>query len=226
MRESVNIIIHNAERLLRDAKTLAGQSSYRTAISLAVLSMEESGKACVVCWVHDGHMKPEVAHEILRGHIGKQRIFAAHRAYVAITSIGHIVQKENVPAALLPAAVSHDATFRQQLAKALHEKARVPKKSAELGLTDYFKQIGFYTDVDEKMRVVDSAIPFTQEWYTMVAEDADEALVMAKADATTHHIMAIIYNADREPKLPAKERRAALDSMLVSIRKTLAEQQA
>jgi AbiV family abortive infection protein len=96
--DSIAIIAENAERLLTHAKLLAQSGSYRSAISLAVLSMEESGKACLALWSKAGK-KTEVE-ELKLGHINKQRIYAAHRMLKAVKAVGLVVRKEDLPSGL------------------------------------------------------------------------------------------------------------------------------
>jgi AbiV family abortive infection protein len=90
---TLTAVLENAERLLRDADILAAAGSYRTAVSLAVLSLEESGKACLIRWKTDGHLKRDISREICGGHIDKHQIFGAYKMVKAILTVGKIVKR-------------------------------------------------------------------------------------------------------------------------------------
>jgi AbiV family abortive infection protein len=89
-------ILDNAERLLKDADLLAAAGSYRTAISLAVLSLEESGKACVIRWKAEGRIKRDITREVRRGHLDKHQIFGAYRMVKAVLTVGKIVKRRQM----------------------------------------------------------------------------------------------------------------------------------
>lgn len=195
--------------------------SYRTAISLAVLSAEESGKACLVYWKSAGHITRDITEELRGGHIDKQLIFATYRATMALFSAGkvfHAAPPTNMHAPW------EDPAYKEALAVALREEAVIPHMTASIGLLDHFKQAGFYVDLDDCMNVVAPGLAFNSDWYDMVACDAREALKMAQADPFTHHLMAILYNSGWAKKMPAKERRQKLGGLVEGIRKHLSDQ--
>jgi AbiV family abortive infection protein len=221
MGESAQVaIIENAERLLKDADLLAANGSYRTAISLAVLSTEESGKACLVCWKSAGHITRDISEELRSGHIDKQLIFATYRATMAIFSAGKVFR--TVPPTNVHAPWEEPA-FKRAFARALREEALIPQMTAAIGLLDHFKQAGFYVDLDDSMNIVAPGVAFNSEWYEMVASDAREALKMARVDSFTHQLMAIIYNSGWSKKMSVKERRLKLRGIVEGIKKHLSD---
>jgi AbiV family abortive infection protein len=129
MNTSADLIIENAERLFEDAKLLAAAGSYRTAISLAILSLEESGKACLVRWKKEGHIKRNIDREIRSGHIDKHHIFGAYRVVVALLSVGRIVKRGQDDEPTDPASSG------ELIAKALNDKATmISNGTIETGL--------------------------------------------------------------------------------------------
>jgi len=221
MADSVATIIENAERLLAEATLLAENGCYRTAISLAVLSMEESGKACLVLWIKAGHLATSEATELKLGHINKQRIFGTYRTLKAINAVGKVVPKAELSLAAYGRCSTSTLGFKRELSKALRKHAFVPNAQAELGLLDHFKQAGFYVDIDEKLEVVSPAVEYNEDWFNMVADDAKESLEMVRSDANEHKIMAVLYSA-QTGKLPSrKERRAFLDDFARHVQKHL-----
>jgi len=202
MPESVAAIAANAERLLTDAKLLATNGSFRTAIALAVLSIEESGKACLALWTKDGHL-PSSAASLKRGHINKQRIFGTYRKLKAINSVGKVVEKRDA------GDYAHEPSLVKDFARTLDEHARLPVAKADFGLLDHFKQAGFYVDLNERLEVVQPGVVFDQDWFDMVEEDTTECLEMVRSSATDHKIMAVLYSSADELPSPS-ERHAAL----------------
>ncbi len=179
--------------------------------------MEESGKACVVLWMK-GHLPSDEPNELRTGHINKQRIFGTYRTLKAIKTVGTVVPKSEVPPENHEKIEMNDTAFIESLSRALQEHAFLPKAKAELGLLDHFKQAGFYVDIDDKLNVVAPAVGYTEEWFKMVADDADEALQMVRSNYYDHKIMAVLYKADTTMRLSGKERHAALDKVSTDIK--------
>jgi hypothetical protein len=61
-----------------DAKILESRGRYQSAVSLAVLSLEESGKACLVRWKRQGLITRDFFKDLHTGHIFKQRILGTY----------------------------------------------------------------------------------------------------------------------------------------------------
>jgi AbiV family abortive infection protein len=207
--ETQKAVIDNARRLLGDAHTLADAGSYRTAISLAILSLEESGKACIIRWRVAGYIRRDIGREIRGGHIDKHLIFGAYRIAKAVFSVGTLVRVEQSTPQQRSAA--KDPEFRAKLSEALDKYARVEKFSAELGLWDHFKQEGFYADLDDNLEIKPPSLPHNSDWFNMISEYASEAIDMATAEPFLHEIVAIIYNGERLRRMPGGERRKLIE---------------
>src|SRR3981081_1143610 len=78
MDEVVLAIMDNAHRLLMDAKILEIRGRYQSAVSLAIVSLEESGKAGLVLWKREGLIPRDIFKDISTGHIFKQRILGTY----------------------------------------------------------------------------------------------------------------------------------------------------
>ena len=100
--DTVAAIVKNAQRLLDDARLLAANGSYRTAESLAILSMEESGKACLVHWKLKGYLTTDIKEE-LRGHLDKQKVLRAYRLSLQSSHLRSMCQRTTQgPSSLSP----------------------------------------------------------------------------------------------------------------------------
>jgi AbiV family abortive infection protein len=202
MDETVSTILANAKRLLDDANTLAAAGSFRTAISLAVLSFEESGKACLVYWQKAGFISD--ATERLKHHIEKQRVFLSYRSVVAASKFGK----------LTPAGPLSDYTdFKSDtpLSRAFSEehKAQVLADlfAINMNMNDYLKESGFYVDIDSDLNAVPSHTTFDRKQFEPQAQRAEEAIKMASSPHDTQKFMAMIYAANVHLNLNSKQRR-------------------
>lgn len=200
----VKAIIENAERLLSDAILLADHGSYRTAESIAVLSMEEAGKACLVHWKRSGLLKGPIE-LFLRGHIDKQRILNSYRAVKAILSDDD-VELRNDP---LPTMVytGRDKQIKETLYKVLHEKINDHVISVESGITDLFKQGGFYTDITDELDIAMPILEYSKADFGKLLSLATEAIEMAKADDKIHYLLSVIYPAKLFVQVPGGQRK-------------------
>jgi AbiV family abortive infection protein len=202
MDETVSTIVANAKRLLADANTLAAAGSFRTAISLAVLSFEESGKACLVYWQKAGFISD--ARERLKHHIEKQRVFLSYRSVVATSKFGK----------LTPAGPLSDYTdFKTDtpLAKAFSEEYQaqvlIDLLAVNMNMNDYLKESGFYVDIDSDLNAVRSHTRFDSTQFEPQAKRAEEAIIMASSPHDTQKFMALIYSADVHLYLNGNQRR-------------------
>jgi hypothetical protein len=59
------------------------------------------------------------------------------------------------------------------------------------------EQAGFYVDIDDALDVIAPAIEFSEAWFKTRADDADDALQMAKSEPIYHETMAAIYINNR-----------------------------
>jgi AbiV family abortive infection protein len=202
MDETVSTIIANARRLLDDANKLAAAGSFRTAISLAVLSFEESGKACLVYWQEAGFISD--ARERLKHHIEKQRVFLAYRSVVAASKFGKLS-----PAG--PLSDYKDFKSNSALSQASSEEHKaqvlVDLIAININMNDYLKESGFYVDIDSDLNAVPSHTTFDRKQFEPQAQRAEDALRMASSPHDTQRFMATIYAADVRPNLSSKQRR-------------------
>jgi hypothetical protein len=145
----------------------------------------------------------------LRGILDKQRIFVTFRIFKAVKSVYKVSRGS-------ARGDPQDRSWEKRLpklAEALEAHVAVPSETIERGLLDYWKQTGFYVDVDEALNVSAPAIEFSEAWFEMFADDAHEALQMAKSEPDDHEIMAILYKthkADSARNLTPKERSKAI----------------
>jgi AbiV family abortive infection protein len=116
--EGMNAARENASRLAEDAKLLLEQSRYPSAVSLAILSIEEAGKVTVL-------------RELSIARTEKERL-ASWRAYRSHT-------KKNT-AWILPQLVASGARTLDELQPIFEESSDHPY------VLDQLKQIGIYTD--------------------------------------------------------------------------------
>jgi AbiV family abortive infection protein len=216
MDQVVETIIANAERLLADARTLADAEAYRTAIALCILSFEESGKACLVYWQKAGFISD--ASEQIRQHTDKQRIFVAYLTITAINKVGRLV-----PVADHPEAIDFkDETAFKAFQEAYYREAGQDIVSNNAGINDYIKEHGFYTDIDDALRVVQSYIPFERTVFDRYAERAAEALKMAKSPRDVQRQMAAVHASGAHPRVPARQRKELQKEVLKVVERLLA----
>jgi AbiV family abortive infection protein len=202
MSATVQAIIQNAERLLQDARFLAYMDSYRTAIALAILSLKESGKACLVIWTKEGHIPLSEWEAVTRGHIDKQRILVT---YNMLRTAKSMVE-----------TIGEDGSY--ELAITFEPYPIVQREAIEHGLLDWSKQAGFYTDIDSALNVTDPVIEFSEEDFEMFASLADQALQMAKSKPDHHEIMAALYKAYKADwAMPTKERSKDIDTIVARL---------
>ena len=200
----VEAIIANAERLLSDAILLADHGSYRTAESIAVLSMEEAGKACLVHWKRSGLLKQPIE-PFLRGHIDKQRILNSYRAVNAILSFEGVELRYDP----LPTMVytGDDKRIRETLSMVLQDAINGHVVSVESGITELFKQGGFYTDIDDKLDLAMPVLEYSKADFEKLLPLAEEAIEMAKADDKIHYLLSVIYPAKLFVQVPNGQRK-------------------
>jgi AbiV family abortive infection protein len=78
--EGMNAAEHNAARLFKDAESLLSIGSYASALALAILSIEESGKVIVL---RDLSTAPDVAET--------KRVWKEFRSHVKRTELGYFL---------------------------------------------------------------------------------------------------------------------------------------
>jgi AbiV family abortive infection protein len=201
MDETVSTIIANAKRLLDDANKLASVGSFRTAISLAVLSFEESGKACLVYWQKAGFISD--AQERLKHHIEKQRVFLSYRSVVAAAKFG----KLSPTAPLSDYELKNVRAFSEAFSAEHNAQVFVDLLAINMNMNDYLKESGFYVDIDSDLNAVPSLTTFDRAQFEPQAQRAEDALEMARSPHDTQKFMATIHAADVHLNLNGKQRR-------------------
>ncbi|MBA3040410.1 MAG: AbiV family abortive infection protein [Alphaproteobacteria bacterium] len=192
-------IVANAKRLLADAKIMFEAKSYRTATALAVLSIEEMGKACLVYWKLHG-FEFLTSNQIVKAtHIQKQRVLSAYYFYTEAKPI--------MDAGLKDMTGEHLIATMNGVADS---KYRLIEFVTKTGSFDTVKQLGFYVDLD------DDLTPFTlheemgEVDATQQIQEAEVAVAMMDLGKKDHFFIAIAYEFGEEnPPFPspAKARR-------------------
>jgi hypothetical protein len=207
----VDAIIENAQRLLDDAHLLVDNGRHRTALSLAALSMEESGKACLVRWIVMGWLPHDLRKAVAIGHLDKQRILgtffyvrsmleAAKEFYDDPNNLPPELDREPGESAKQFARRTWrhfvdptNAAFVEFIVGEATERNRQAVFHLEVGTVDWLKKLGFYVDVDAKMQ--------PEPWHKTLAEGdarkmlerAREALRMARAPEMVQKMMCAAY---------------------------------
>jgi len=180
---AADAILVNAERLLADAAILAQQGSHRSALALAALSFEESGKSCIVRWRHAGLLTRNIQEEIRALHKAKQRVYLA---YINAKALYDFTNNENEPL----------TRFRELGDSALlliHNGVLKNELFVEIifivgELDGILRLSGFYQDLNEDYRGVDFKVCYNQ-----MSERASKSLVMGRADPATLAMTAYFY---------------------------------
>lgn len=183
IHESIAVIVGNAERLMNDAIILRDAESYRSSIALAILAMEEVGKACLIKWKADGYISRDIMKDIRSGHVSKQRILGVYYWAKSIKEVVDNQRNQNLGQARL-----------EKLARKKSHKASIYViHRAETGLYDGIKQMGFYTDIDDDLSVMDLGRDFKKSDADFHISEAKEALGIMKAPSIMHQVMADLY---------------------------------
>lgn len=205
-------IIANAQRLLDDGRLLLGAGAHRTATALFVLSMEESGKACLLKWIERGYAKSEILSELKSGHIEKQYVYLTYLHLKAIMKVGDFGVK--TPAGRHELLVERPEELDAQLAAELEKNVSFPGSLIPVGLYDHMKQSGLYTDVKEDGTV--ARVSYAHRPLARLLEgQAAEAIGMASLDDRTHDVFADLYfSKEIIKRIPGKQRREELNSLI------------
>jgi AbiV family abortive infection protein len=188
MHSIVEVIVTNAERLLADARILNEKNSFASAVSLSVLSMEESGKACLLKWHHMGLLRRDIRKEIRSGHINKQRIFGAYNFAKAVLDSAFF---DSSGKPIVPNV--DDEAVIERAAKAGYESGASLMFIAEAGLLDFVKQRGFYVDLDDSLEISEPFGQLQQKDAARHIREAELALAMVRSPDQLHRGMAAIY---------------------------------
>lgn len=182
-------VADNANRLFDDAELLSSHRRYRTATSLAILSFEEFGKACVIHWVECGFLDNTHPKQI-SGHIDKQRLLLAYRAIQGVFKVAR------VSATPMPREISVDQidpNFLRVVAESVREHTSVSNTIINSTVLNYAKNNGFYADLSDKLDEVSNPISCNIGWYHAARSFATEGREMLFSDDLFHRAMAATY---------------------------------
>jgi AbiV family abortive infection protein len=203
MDEVVLAIMDNAHRLLMDAKILESRGRYQSAVSLAILSLEESGKACLVRWKREGLITRDIFKEINTGHIFKQRILGTY-FYTKAAFETAFPDKGPEP--------GDEEEVVERAAKAGFEKGAPMMYLAESGAMDFMKMAGFYVDLNGKLEVISKGGNIDAGDAARHIKDAETAFEMTQASPRLHRGMAAVYDAGKRFK-PRKRTREVYEAV-------------
>src|SRR5258705_6046432 len=141
MDEVFIAIVLNAQRLMLDAKLLAAHGSFQSAVSLAILSLEESGKACIVRWKRIGLITRDISKDLYVGHIPKQRILGAYHFVKAAYEVAFFDKDGN------PVEPPDNDETVERAAKAGYKSGGRMIFFAESGALHFLKMAGFYGEL-------------------------------------------------------------------------------
>jgi AbiV family abortive infection protein len=192
MDEVVLAIMDNAHRLLMDAKLLDSHGRYQSAVSLAILSLEESGKACLVRWKREGLITRDILKDLHIGHIFKQRILGTYFFTKAAFETAF------PDAGGLP--TGNDDEVTERAARAGFEKGAPMMFLAESGAIDFMKMAGFYVDLNDKLEVISKGGNIDAGDAARHIKDAETAFEMTQASPRLHRGMAAVYDASKRFK--------------------------
>lgn len=154
-------------------------------MSLAILSMEEAGKACLIKWKADGYIKRDIMKDIRSGHVAKQRILGVFRWAKAIKDVVDGQKNRNL----------RQSRLEKLAQKRVHKKSMMTIHRAETGTYDGIKQTGFYTDIDDDLSVMMPYDSFSKADADFHIAEAFGALKIIESPAVMHSVMADLYES-------------------------------
>jgi len=183
------LVIANAQRLLDDARLLCEHGRFPTALSIAVLSMEESGKALLMC--------RSTKQKDLRHHVTKQTDAALQLVQNDLISAMKEVGWWEDGASSEPTNDAGSSSYPSEervdaLIAALDEvrKSDVVRRylAMQAGVGDRAKMLGLYVDVDSRHQT--TSAPFGVD-ITSAREyiDLAEASLKAVYDVTSAQLV-------------------------------------
>jgi AbiV family abortive infection protein len=200
MDEVFIAIVLNAQRLMLDAKLLAANKSFQSAVALAILSLEESGKACIVRWKRDGLITGDVSKDLRAGHIPKQRILGGYLFVKAAYEIVFLDRDSN------PVEPPDDDETIERAAKAGYEGGGRMTFYADSGALDFMKMAGFYVDLNDKLEVISKGGDIQAGDAARHIRDAELGIEMASSPPRIHRGMAAIYVLGPRHKIRKRSR--------------------
>jgi AbiV family abortive infection protein len=200
MDEVYIAIVLNAQRLMLDAKLLAAHGSFQSAVSLAILSLEESGKACIVRWKRSGLITRDISKDLYVGHIPKQRILGAYHFVKAAYEVAFFDKDGN------PVEPPDNDETVERAAKAGYKSGGRMIFYAESGALDFMKMAGFYVDLNDKLEVMSKGGDIQAGDAARHIRDAELGIEMARAPPRIHRGMAAVYELGAHHKIRRRSR--------------------
>lgn len=195
-------IVENAARLLADAKILLDAKSFRTATALAVLAIEEVGKACLVYWKLHGFDFLTNEKIIRATHIQKQKVLSAYYFY-----------KESTP-------ILDAATEKMTGEQLVHQMMRTPpskyfpiEAAVKTGSFDTVKQLGFYLDLNDDLKPFSITAQMGERDAVQQIEEAEVALTILDESEQAHFFMAMLYEKGFSDEFAGKHAKIRRDIM-------------
>jgi AbiV family abortive infection protein len=209
---AADAVLRNAERLLLDAAILAEHGSYQSALSLAALSFEESGKSCIVRWRRAGLLNRNIENEIKVGHSSKQRVFAA---YIGAQALCDFSKKHTDP-------ISSFRELGKMAMFLIHDADSLKYLLSEIlfllsQFNDKLRFSGFYQDLDQELNANDQSGADFKVLYEQMHDRPCKSLVMARADPATQVLIASFYEYGRMQLLDRNDRKEKLEKFLDAV---------
>jgi AbiV family abortive infection protein len=206
---AADAVLRNAERLLADPAILAEHGSYQSALSLAALSFEESGKSCIVRWRRAGLLNRNIQEDIRTGHLRKQRVFVA---YISAEALARFAENHIDP-------ISKFRELGTMAMVLIHETDSLQSLLKEFvyllhSFNDTLRFAGFYQDLDQELNAVGYNGNDFAALYEEMRDRACKSLVMARADPATQVVTASFYEYGRWKTLYKNDRKDKLEKFL------------
>lgn len=181
-------IIANARSLVSDAKALLAKGSLKSAMALAVLSFEESGKATLVRWRKFGLVLRDIKKE-LSFHRNKQLLFQSY-----ILATGLIVAIDDG----LSVPKTHIDVLKLFLIAIFNDEGAAIKQMVfnKGNIYNSAKEQAFYIDIDDNLYLVPQEGD-SEEIASLLIENADKAIEMASGSNRSHVVAYYIEELNR-----------------------------
>lgn len=219
VQKTISEIESNAKRLLEDAKLLQTNDRHQSASSIAVLAIEEAAKTCLLLWNKEGYLNSPLKAKELLSHANKQRILVTFVFVDALMQeiINYLDDDENIKK-LLENNKDKKINIVRQFVKPGNEIhfENVLKNAygkfgnlsifVESGALDWFKQSGFYTDINEQLEIQKPP----NEFSIKSSNESDEFIELAELGISmihkhevVHRAMAAVYQTKTTKKFPS-----------------------
>ena len=196
--------IARATKLSADAKILFGHGSLNTSASLCMLSIEESGKACLLLWKTLNLLSDAIFRKSLLSHISKQRVYSA---YVRTCSVLKVIEEDWNK--LQDRKINY-LRVDELLSKGDQADLREANNNEymiEIGFWNLIKFSGFYSGVDGVADHAEHNVECSEEFVSYAIQQSESALLMASQPTPVHVVVANAFL--RGPALSFGDKRVA-----------------